>query len=108
MEIKELSWNDPIISDVYTMEEIEFLRGPKNHPVVLSVGKERVLRFATEPIVLMIHELYEVNLNQLWVIIHCSGSPAALPNLMEYYRDLGYSLSGFMDVFWHRAHQEDE
>lgn len=68
----------------------------QGHPLVLD-GK--VLRFKANPIVRLIVDMQWVDLNQLSRMVGNMDSPEIRLGIRAFYRDMGYSLCGYLDIF---------
>ncbi len=74
-----------------------------DHPLVMDEG---VLRFKPNPVVRQIIDRH-VNLNDLWIALaQTSHKRSVQLGLRALYRDMGYSLSGYMEVFGEQLEEE--
>lgn len=88
---------DSVNIESLTPEQIDLLgrcgKDAAEHPLVIDDG---VLRFKSNPVIRIIVDRW-VNLNDLWRDI--PKTPEFVLGLRSLYRDLGYSLCGYLDMF---------
>lgn len=66
-----------------------------------GTGEDRVLRFKANQAITWVHDVNDgLSLNKLWVAAH--REHWLIADMMELYRQMGYSLSGFGDIFYDR------
>lgn len=77
----------------------------QNHPLVLD---GTVLRFKPTDVARTLAEL--VDINQLWKRLNPSlqTNPETRAALRRFYRDMGYSLCGYLDMFGDMLDTEEE
>lgn len=63
-----------------------------DHPIVLE---DNVLRWQRSPMMRWLSD--NVDINAMWLAYHHSAFP--LEDFTRFYRDMGYSLCGFIDIF---------
>lgn len=81
----------------------------KDHPVYRD--QENVLRYEPNPLIMWMleHANGQISLNDMWIAF-LRGDTFTRDEFMEFYRDIGYSLSGF-DEIWGKyigEHEIDE
>ena len=97
----EITRSDESIQSVFEYKIIVETENHHDHPIILDGNG--VLRWQANPTVEMVFELSCLDLNKL--ITKLDGK-----NSEEYrrlYRDLGYSLSGYWEVFYWDLNNED-
>ncbi len=74
-----------------------------DHPVVKD--ESGTLRWQSDP---KIENLVDrMNLNDLWILFHHMGLTKNSEEVRKLYRDMGYSLSGYWEVFYWGMNNED-
>jgi hypothetical protein len=86
--------DEKIISKKDLPEEYRFQASLTNHPIIRD--EHGVIRYQRNPLVCWLQE--HSDLNAMWIAYrrHHSWSTEAF---MQFYRDIGYSLSGFEEVW---------
>lgn len=75
----------------------------QNHPLELVDGQ---LRFKPDPVINYIHRRARLtNLNDLCFAMD-TDQPTHRLSLRRFYRDIGYSLSGYLEIFGDQLEQE--
>jgi hypothetical protein len=78
-----------------------------DHPVVIDSGTHRVLRWKSNIIVNKLFNMNMVDLNRLWITVN-QEDKAEIEDLATFYRMMGYSLCGFIEVFGDLLHLYSE
>lgn len=77
----------------------------------LEYDSRGILRFQADPVIQKIWELGQVDLNQLWKSLDLSYAgeyPVSKyrRSLRKFYRDMGYTLCGYMEIFGEHLDEE--
>lgn len=75
-------------------EWAQFQASLTTHPIILD--EQGVLRYAANPLICWLQE--RVSINDMWIAYARSGAWTR-EQFMQFYRDIGYSLSGFEEVW---------
>jgi hypothetical protein len=91
------------LEHIETYKEI-FDREPHhNHEIVET--EDGSIRWKEDPAVKTI--ISRTNLNDLWVLFHYMGLTKNSEEVRKLYRDMGYSLSGYWEIFhWEMNNEE--
>jgi hypothetical protein len=73
-----------------------------NHPIISNDGE---LRYKKNPLVRFLLDKGKVSLNDLWNNFDNLDN-ATIDDMMQLYRDMGYSLEGFEEIFWDKGMRE--
>ena len=73
-----------------------------NHPIISDNGE---LRYKKNPLVRFLLDNGKVSLNDLWNNLYNLDN-ATIDDMMQLYRDIGYSLEGFEEIFWDKGMRE--
>ena len=76
----------------------------QQHDIYRDTDKGRQLRFRSDPVSLQLRNL--TNLNDLWVQLNTKDSQTRL-SLRRFYREIGYSLCGYLDIFGEMLDEEE-
>ena len=74
-----------------------------DHPVVNDGSG--TLRWQSDPTVQNLVD--RMNLNDIWILFHHMGLTKNSEEVRKLYRDMGYSLSGYWNVFYWEMNNED-
>ena len=89
-----------------TRAQLEQVRdcGPdaQAHDVILD--QQGILRFKADPFTRKLCNL--VNLNDLWAGLDLTNQAERL-SLRKFYRDIGYSICGYLDIFGEQLDEEE-
>lgn len=83
-------------------ERFQFTVNLTDHPIVKD--PEGVLRFQESPIVKWLRD--QVSVNDMWR--ECGRGTFSTDELMQFYRDIGYSLGGFEEVWGEILDQKEK
>lgn len=75
----------------------------QSHPVEMVEG---VARFVADPVISLIHSTGRIDLNSLWLSVDLDDQRMR-KSLRRFYRDLGYSLCGYLEVFGEMLTEEE-
>ncbi len=77
----------------------------QDHPLVADGD---VLRFKANPVIRLIVDRW-VNLNELSAAIQCMGYERSVQlGFRAFYRDMGYSLGGYLEIFGEALDEEEQ
>lgn len=92
------------LMDVDTYKEIFDIEFHHNHEIIRD--QNGTVRWKADPVIEgMITKT--VNLNDLWYIFHTMGLTKNSEEVRKLYRDMGYSLSGYWEIFFWEANNEN-
>lgn len=89
--------------EVTDFKEIFQKESHHDHPVVKD--EMGTLRWQEDPTVRDI--INRTNLNDIWMLFHHMGLTKNSEEVRKLYRDMGYSLSGYWEVFYWEMNNED-
>jgi hypothetical protein len=81
----------------------QFQASLTTHPIVLD--EQGVLRYVTNPLVRWLED--RVSLNDMWIVYRRKGAWTR-EQFMQFYRDIGYSLSGFEEIWGEELAEMEE
>ncbi len=64
---------------------------------VIVETPDKVYRFQSDPLLMYLHVSHKIDLNRM--CMHHQKGVLSLSDYMRYYRGIGYSLSGFIEIF---------
>lgn len=97
---KTIPWDDPKLIENYP-DIVD--RYSKSAAIVIE-DSDGIWRFKSNDIVRHIIDNYKI-LNDLWVAFH--DNKYSLEDMEVFYQQMGYSLSGFLDIFYENWHPEE-
>ena len=83
----------------------EILRKESHHDHKIIEDEHGTLRWQAQPTVREI--LDRVNFNDVWVLFHYMSLTKNHEEVRKLYRDMGYSLSGYWEIFYWEMNNED-
>ena len=83
----------------------EIMARETHHEHEIIRDKNGTLRWKENPTVNQILE--RVNLNDLWILLSTMGLDKNSEAIRNLYRDMGYSLSGYWEIFYWEANNEN-
>ena len=99
--MKEIRRQD--LMDIEDYEEIFNKEAHHTHRVIED--EHGTLRWEADPVVRK--TLDRVNLNDLWMLFMKMGLTKNSEPVRKLYRDMGYSLSGYWEIFYWEVNNED-
>lgn len=77
-------------------KHLQFAASLTDHPIILDGSG--IYRYQARPIILWLWQ--QIDLNMMWAVFSpYLNEPKVRDDLMQFYRDIGYSLHGFEEVF---------
>jgi hypothetical protein len=74
------------------------------HPVI--VDEHDTVRWKEDKVVSALLS-NQINLNDLWILFRSMGLTKNSEEMRKLYRDMGYSLSGYWEIFYWETNNED-
>ena len=91
---------------LYDIKDYKLIFETESHHEHLVIEDEQgTLRWKSDPSVLAL--LGRVNLNDIWIAFHHMGLTKNSEEVRKLYRDMGYSLSGYWEIFYWDMNNED-
>jgi len=91
--------------DIKEPNYLEILKKESFHGHVIVSDEQGTIRWKENPIVRGLVD--KINLNDLWILFHYMDIDKNNDHLRKLYRDMGYSLSGYWEIFYWEANNED-
>ena len=91
---------------LYDIEDYKLIFETESHHDHEVIEDEHgTLRWKSNPTVRQTVD--KVNLNDLWMLFHHMGLTKNSEEVRKLYRDMGYSLSGYWEIFYWDMNNED-
>jgi hypothetical protein len=78
----------------------------ESHHDHLIVSVDNVLRWEENPGIRKMYDSQRINLNDITLMFHCLGYDKNSEVYRKLYRDLGYSLVGYWEIFYWEANND--
>ena len=92
--------------DLYDIEDYKLIFETESHHEHEVIEDEQgTLRWKSDPTVREV--LDRVNLNDIWMLFYKMGLTKNSEEVRKLYRDMGYSLSGYWEIFYWEMNNED-
>ena len=83
----------------------EIMRKESHHDHEIIEDEQGTWRWKSQPTVKTI--LDRINFNDVWMLFHHMGLGKNDESVRKLYRDMGYSLSGYWEIFYWEMNNED-
>jgi hypothetical protein len=92
--------------DLMDIEDYAEIFNKESHHAHRVIEHENgTLRWEADPTVTK--TLEKINLNDLWYLFHTMGLTKNSEPVRKLYRDMGYSLSGYWEIFYWEVNNEE-